>query len=97
MNSVSAFMAILCIDLTVAWFAPLAKFTVQGVPVFVDADMLGQPNIITFILWCWNVVQFLVNMALFQVDNVPTVISSVFLFMNLTAVYLLVRLVRGVQ
>lgn len=84
-SSLAVTVALIVIILVVSIFGGFAGFSVNGVPV-AEGGSIGIDSI-----------QFMFAMTTFSIDGMPIFISAIFLLMELIAVILIVRLIRGVS
>ena len=78
---------------TVSGFASYAGFTVKGVPI--GGEAISSTGLLGLVEWAWNSLVFLFTMSTFQVDDMPILLSGIFLIMELLAVFLIIRTIRG--
>lgn len=81
---------LLVIIFTVSIFGGHFGYTVDGVPQ--GGEVNESPGILGALSWGWNGLSFLFSMTTFQVDDMPVVISTIFLLMSLVSIVVLVSM-----
>lgn len=93
MSYVVLFIIIL-FDAILTLMAPLAGFTVQGELVFATINQT-QPGIFGALEWLWDSMQFIFYLSTFQIDNIPTWVTMIFIVSQVMMWYLIIKLIRG--
>lgn len=110
MNSYSILSLFVIINLTVSTFGAKLGYHVNGVakgiieknqdPSFFETMIEGSwlPGFVKdTILSISDNLEFLWYLTTFQVDNVPIFLSLVFIFMNIMLVFIIIKLIRGIE
>jgi len=100
-------LGLLIIMVVASIFGGHFGYSVSGVPHGWEAAQAGSSwwgNVLEFwgfgavmdvVAFTLESINFMFNMALFRIDNMPAFISVIFLVMSLMTAYLIVNLVRG--
>jgi hypothetical protein len=94
MSKYAVLGALVVVILVVGLFGYHFGYTVHGVPQGAEVAE-GEPGILGVVEYVFGSIGFLLSMVSFRVDGMPIFIGTIFIFMGLMSLMLLISLVRG--
>lgn len=102
MTKYSLLLLLVIVMVVAGLFGGHFGYEVDGVPQgggeYAELDLgwwSWAEGIIGVVMWVWDAVVFLFNMATFQIDGMPVFISAIFVVMSIMTMMLIVSLIRG--
>lgn len=96
MNKYGVLAALVIVILVTGLMGAHFGYTVDGVPQGVEASD-EEPGLLGGITYAFSSIGFLFSMVAFRIDGMPIWISTIFIFMGIMSITLIVSLIRGTE
>lgn len=79
--------------LSTSVFSNYHGYSVSGITY--GYELTAPTNLLEILDWVWETGAFLFNISTFQVDNIPVFVASIFIFIELMTIFIILKLIRG--